>query len=142
MKLKYLALSALLGAALGTAQAALAQSVPTVSTTDITTAGLTNATGMQNAATSTYFANNGETLFVVDGGPTAVTATFKTQATTISQNGYGTTTLSDVAVTIPSSSVVVMGPFPTGRWNNQYGLVGVSFTAVTGVSATAINVPQ
>lgn len=124
------------------ASAALAQSVPTVSTTDITTAGLTNATGMQNAATSTYFANNGETLFVVDGGPTTVTATFKTQATTISQNGYGTTTLSDVAVTIPSSSVVVMGPFPAGRWNNQYGLVGVSFTAVTGVSATAINVPQ
>ncbi|MBY5594104.1 hypothetical protein [Rhizobium leguminosarum] len=134
-------------AVLGVASALLApvanaQTVPTISTTDITTAGLATNAGMQNAATSTYFSNTGETLLVVKGGGTTVTATLKTQATSISQNGYGSATLSDVAVSIPSASVVVMGPFPPARWNNQYGLVGVSMSAVTGVSATAINVPQ
>lgn len=121
---------------------AQAQSVPTVSVTDITTSGLSTGSGMQNGATSNWFANNGETLLLVKGGATAVTATIKTQATSMSQQGYGSTPLSDQAVSIPSSSLVVVGPFPAGRWNNSYGLCGVSLSAVTGVSISAINVPQ
>ena len=129
-------------AMLGAATSAIAQTAPTVSVTDVTPAGRDTSSGMQNAASNNWFANNGETLFVVKGGAVPVTATVKTQATTMSQQGYGSAPLSDQTVSIPAASVVMMGPFPTGRWNNQYGLTGVSITSITGVSITAINVPQ
>ncbi|MVO95081.1 hypothetical protein [Rhizobium leguminosarum] len=133
---------AVLGVALGLGQAAFAQSVPNISTTDITTAGFNTASALQAASPTTYFSNTGDALLVVKGGGTTVSATLKTQATSLYQDGYGSTPLSDVTVSIPSASIVVMGPFPQGRWNNQYGLVTVSFTSVVGVSASAINVPQ
>ncbi|MGO7756816.1 hypothetical protein ACC761_06525 [Rhizobium ruizarguesonis] len=134
-------------AVLGVASALLApvanaQTAPNISTTDITTAGINTASGLQAASPTTYFSNTGDALLVVKGGGTTVSATLKTQATSLYQDGYGSTPLSDVTVSIPSASIVVMGPFPQGRWNNQYGLVTVSFTSVVGVSASAINVPQ
>lgn len=119
-----------------------AQTTPTISTTDVTTSGFNASNALQNAATSMYFQNDGETLLVVKGGASSVTATVKTQATTMSQNGYGSVALTDQTVSVPAGAVVVAGPFPTGRWNNQYGLVGVSMSAVTGVSASTLRVPE
>jgi hypothetical protein len=119
-----------------------AQTAPNVSTTDISTAGYNTSNTLQNASPTIYMSNNGETLLVVKGGAAAVTATLKTQATSISQNGYGSTPLSDVNVSVPAGAVVVVGPFPTGRWNNQYGLLQVSMSSVVGISATGLSVPQ
>lgn len=124
------------------ASAAQAQSTPTISTTDATVAGLNTASALQNAATSTYFSNTGETLLVVKGGGTAVTGTINTVATAINTQSYGPVALTSPSFSVPSGSVVIVGPFQTGRYNNQYGLVGVSFTGVTGVSVSAVNVPQ
>lgn len=119
-----------------------AQTTPNISTTDITTAGLNATTGLQNASGVTYFANNGETLLLVKGGGTTVTATINSVATSVNTQGFGPIVLTSPTVSIPSGSIIVLGPFPPGRYNSQYGLVGVSFTSVTGVSASAINVPQ
>jgi hypothetical protein len=121
--------------------AALAQSA-NISRTDMgpstTSANLT--TGLQNAQTSTFFQNDGETLLAIRGGGTAVTATIKTQKDSLSKEGYGTVALTDQVVSIPSATLIIAGPFPTGRWNTTAGTVGVSMSAVTGVSATALRV--
>ena len=133
-------ITASLGIAL--ASSAQAQSAPNISTTDITTSGLSASTGLQNAVSNTYFVNDGRTLLIVKGGGSAVTGTAVTQAGTISQAGYGTVSLTNQTFSVPSGAVVVVGPFPQGRWNNAYGNVAVSFTSVTGVSATAIRLPR
>lgn len=99
-------------------------------------------TAMQSAVSNTYFTNDGSTLFFVRNPGTAVTATVVTQATTMSQAGYGQVTLSNLVVPIPASGTVAIGPFPQGRWNTQFGTVYVSFTSVVGVSASAISVAQ
>jgi hypothetical protein len=140
MNIKKLLLTA---AFLGVSSPVLAQSVPTISTTDISVSGLNSSSGLQNASTSTYFSNTGETLLVVRGGGTTVTATINSAATSVNTQAYGPIALTSPTVSIPSGSVVVFGPFQPGRYNIAgTNLVGVSFTSVTGVSVTAINVPQ
>lgn len=119
-----------------------AQTAPNVSTTEISTAGINTGLALQNASPNTYFQNDGSTLLAIKGGGSPVTATIITQATSINQQGYGSAPLTDQTVSVPANAVIVVGPFPEGRWNNQYGLVRVSFTSVTGVSASALKVPQ
>lgn len=138
MKSRILLACTALVALSGIAQAQVAN----ISTTDAVVTGVNTGAGMQNAATSMWFANDGETLLVLKGAATAVTATIKTQATQMSQAGYGTVSLTDQTVSVPSSSVVIAGPFPTGRWNTGFGTVAVSMSAISGVSATSVRVPQ
>lgn len=129
-------------AACFTAIEATAQTVPNVNVSDLTTAGYNTGAGMQNATAVSFVANNGETFIVIRSTSAATTATIVTQAKSVSQAGYGTAPLSDQTVSVPANSVVMAGPFPTGRWNNPYGHVAVSLTTTTGVSISAINVPQ
>ncbi|WP_442577863.1 hypothetical protein ACSBOB_20160 [Mesorhizobium sp. ASY16-5R] len=137
-----LATSGLVIAAAAISAVAEAQTAPNVSTTDITTAGLNASTGLQNASGVTYFANNGETLLLLKAGGTALTATINSIATSVNTQAFGPIALTSPSIVVPSGTIAVLGPFPPGRFNNQYGLVGVSMSSITGVSASAINVPQ
>lgn len=124
--------------------ASAAAQVANISTTAASTWASYNLTsGLQNATATTYFSNDGATMLVVKGGSSAVTATVITQAQSMSQAGYGSAPLSNLVVSIPANSTVLIGPFPPARWNTPiYGTVGVSFTSVTGVSATAFSQAQ
>lgn len=98
---------------------------------------------MQNASPTTSFSNDGYTMLVIKTGASAVSATLKTQAQSISQNGYGTTALSDIPLAIPANSVVLAGPFPQARWNTSQGTVNVTITpTVAGVSVSAVSQAQ
>lgn len=119
--------------------AALAQTA-NISTTELTTGGFNTGLLMQDAVSNTYFRNDGYTVLALKGGSSAVTATLVTAATSMSKAGYGAVSLENEVVSIPANATVLVGPFPTARWNSQYGTVHVSLTSVAGVSASAIKV--
>lgn len=114
----------------------------TVSRTDTALSGVQVEQGLQNAAASNYVLNDGKTLYLVKNNnvDAAVDATIKTQATHMSKSGYATIELSDVVVTVPSSSAVVLGPFPTSQFNDSNGLVRINLSSHAKVSNTAIRV--
>lgn len=113
-----------------------------ISSTELSVSGFNTAASMQNASPTMYLSNDGRSILALKGGASAVTATIVTGATSISKPGFGTVTLSDQTVSVPASAVVLIGPFPRGRWNNSDGLVRVSMTSVVGVSATTLKVPE
>jgi hypothetical protein len=121
---------------------AKAQTAPNISTTDAGLSGLNTSAGLQNMPPVAYLKNDGATLLVVKSAATAVTATLVTQAASVQKEGYGSVPLSNQTVSIPANSVVIIGPFPQGRWNNSAGLVQVSMSAVTAISATTLKVPK
>ncbi len=147
MKTQYPTLSRLLlavgiGAALGIVSAAFAQ-VANVSTTAASTfVGLNVTTTAQNASPTTAFSNDGQSMLLIKTGATATSATLVTQATQMSQSGYGLVTLSNQTVFVPANSYMLVGPFPQGRWNTQQGTVIVSFTSVVAVSVSIVSVAQ
>lgn len=119
--------------------------VANISTTlasSFATGGFNLNTGMVSAISNTYFTNDGDTALIIRGGGTPVTATIVTQAGSISQAGYGSVPLSNLVVSIPSATYVMVGPFPQGRWNTQFGTVAVSLTSVSGISLTAVSQAQ
>lgn len=107
---------------------------PSVSSFNITT-------GWQNAQSPTYVPNDGKTVLLLknsSGAPKS--ADIITEKTSVTKEGYGTITLSNERITLPSGSeVIAIGPFPTGRFNNSTGTVRVS-TTITNVSATSMRV--
>lgn len=132
MDIKKIILGAVLLPSLSFAQAA------NISRVDAALTGNNLTTGMVNAVGQSYFQNDGRTRFAVKGGASPVTATLVTQKTSVYREGYGSTLLSNIDVSIPANQYVEMGPFPMSRWNTISGTVQVSFSSVVGVSATAI----
>jgi len=117
----------------------------TISTTDATTSGLNLSTNAQSApATTVYFSNDGNTLlYVRNNSGASVNLTQISQQAAVNVQGYGPVTLASKEVAIPSASHVVLGPFPKGRWNNTvYDTMAVSLSTATGVSMSAVRVPQ
>lgn len=118
-----------------------------ISRTDLTTSGVNLTSSAQNAPGVIYMPNDGRSLLYIDNRSvsTGVTATITTQKTSVTKDGYGTISLSDQVVSIPSSSRVIVGPFPTGRWNSTGGSGGgtvrVSMSTVTPVSTTSLRLP-
>lgn len=134
-------------AALGVAASILAPvanaQVANISTTAASSfTGLNLTTTMQNASPTTAFSNDGDTVLTIKTGATPVTATLVTQATQMSQDGYGNVGLTNQVVSVPANSYVLVGPFPQGRWNTPQGTVLVSLTSVSGVSVSAVSVAQ
>ncbi|WP_322884174.1 hypothetical protein U8C35_06485 [Sinorhizobium medicae] len=116
--------------------------VANVTPTTVAISG-TNVTGLlANASGVMYVPNDGRSLLVLRGGGTAVTATVVTQKTGLFKEGYGNIPLSNETVSVPSASTVLVGPFPAGRFNTNTGVVAISMSSVTGVSATAVKLPQ
>ena len=120
---------------------AMAQSA-NISQTTVGLDGFNLATSAQDAVSPTYFSNDGQTLLYLDnesGG--SLSAEVITQKTSVQKNGYGTITLSNQTVTVPNGNQMLVGPFPTSRWNTTNGTVRVSLSTVSGVSATAVKMP-
>lgn len=118
-----------------------AAQVANVTPTDLTPAGFNTTLNMATAPSPSYIPNDGESLIVARTAAAAVTLTIRTKATTMSQAGYGSVTLTDQVVVIPSGTTFVMGPFPPGRWNDtQFGTIKVDASAP--ISLTTLRVPQ
>ncbi len=95
-------------------------------------AGLSPAYGAADAAGDS-FPNDGRTTFHVKNSGTAA------QTVTVASptpSNYGTT--HNVTVSVPAGGEVVIGPFDKRRFDNRLGRVGVSYSAVTGVTVAAI----
>jgi hypothetical protein len=142
-KLLNIASIAALGVAAWLMAPAVSAQVANVSATAASSfTGLNLTTTMQNASPTTAFSNDGQSMLMVKTGATATSATLVTQATQMSQSGYGLVTLTNQIVFVPANSYILMGPFPQGRWNTQQGTVVVTFSAVTGVSVSIVSVAQ
>jgi hypothetical protein len=112
----------------------------TVSTTDLAVTGFNFTTGAQAASETNYFRNDGKTAMVIhnrQGSP--VTATIVNRVGTVDVPGFGPLSLSDQAVTVPSASVVLIGPFAINRFNSG-GLTRVNLTSSTLISITTLKV--
>jgi len=133
---KLLAVAALAASAGAHAQTA------NVSTTELTVTGFNFTTGAQAASETNYFRNDGKTAAVIhnrQGAP--VTATIVNQVGTVNVPGFGPLSLSDQTVTIPSASVVLIGPFALNRFNSG-GLTRINLTSSTLVSITTLKVAK
>lgn len=108
-----------------------------ISRTEVDSAGITlNA---QDAISPTYFKNDGRTLFYAkNNSGTAAELEFISQKASVYKDGYGAVSLGNQVMSVASGTSVLVGPFPTSRWNTTYGTVKVSST-VTGISVTAVN---
>ncbi|WP_461325117.1 hypothetical protein [Bradyrhizobium diazoefficiens] len=107
--------------------------------------GLTigTSTTMQSAVSQTYFDNDGRTAVIIKNNTGApVTANIISSFLSYFVERLGMVSLSNQAITIPSASTVMFGPFGTERWNNANNTVQVSFTTIAGVSVTAVRLPK
>ncbi len=94
-------------------------------------------------SSSDVFANDGRTILVIhnaNAAPTTVTATAQSTSTTKSQ--YGTVTKADAVQVVEGTSVDIMGPFPTGAFNNSSGQVVIGYSATATVTAAVIRIPN
>lgn len=85
---------------------------------------------------SDTFHNTGRTLLVVknSGATDPVTVTIKSQTTC--NQGFS----HDLTVTVATGATQYIGPFPTARFNDAQDLVTVGYSAVTSISAMALQV--
>lgn len=114
----------------------------TVSKSDVSVSGLNVTANSTNAATSTYFENDGQTLLSIRTGASATTATIVTAQSSTYLSGYGNLSLANQVVSVPANSHVLIGPFPVQRWNTVYQTVGVSLSNVTAVSTSIVRLTQ
>ena len=89
------------------------------------------------AAGGDQFANTGREFIVVKNGDAGTpTVTLATPAT------YGGLAVADVAVTMGATTGEQMiGPFPTGIFNDANGNVQITYTAVTSLTISAFKLP-
>lgn len=102
-------------------------------------------TGLQytSAAASVgdSFANDGRTfLLFTNSNASARTLTIAANAT--DKPGFGTITIPSTVVTIPGSGtnggLIMVGPFPTDRFNDSNGRVNYTIDVVTGLNVAAV----
>jgi hypothetical protein len=104
--------------------------------------GGTNYTSASAAGGGDTFANDGKTFLLFTNG-NASARTLTIAANDATKPGFGTIVTPDTTVTIPGSGtnggLCVVGPFPTGRFNDpSTGRVSLSYDAVTGLTVAAI----
>ncbi len=120
-------------------------SAQNVARTELTNAGLVNfEAGLINAPSTTLtFANDGATYLLVRSAlGSAANVRFVTQANEINVGGFGRVSISDVVVSVPANGRVVLGPFPTTRWNDGAGLVNAVISSTASISVTAVRGAQ
>lgn len=114
----------------------------TVSRSEVVPTGYSLKSGMNNAAATNYYPNDGKTLFVIsNSSSTPVTATAVTQQSSLGREGYSRVSLTDLTIPVPSYTTVIAGPFPTTQWNTPQGTGRVNLSGTAGVSVTAIKLP-
>lgn len=99
-------------------------------------AGL-NPTYDAAAAGGDTFLNDGMTvLHVKNGGGSSINVTIN--SVTACDQGFD----HDIVVAVPNGGERLIGPLPTGRFNDTGGLASVSYSAVTSVTVAAIQAPK
>lgn len=84
------------------------------------------------AAGGDAFDNDGRTLFVAKTTGTAITLTFDS----LVPSNYGTDV--NAVVITPATGTVFIGPFDPARFNDANGRVGVTYSAVTGLTVDVV----
>ncbi len=112
---------------------------------NVARADLVNAAALQfesglvaAPSTTITFANDGGTFLLVRNVSNTLTnLRVVTQATEVNVQGFGRVSLTDTVVPVAAGARLMVGPFPTNRWNDGGGLVTaiVSFTSNISVSA-------
>ena len=97
------------------------------------------------ASTGDKFTNDGNTILLfVNGNASARTLTIAANSTT--QPGFGAITISSTVVTLPGSGtnggIAMVGPFPTGRFNDSNGQVNYTLDNATGMVVSAVKFPN
>lgn len=81
------------------------------------------------------FVNTGkEALLIDNGGGSPITVTF---ATPVTVDGLA---VDDLDIDVPDGEMHLLGPFPTGTYNDGDGKVQISYTDVTSVTVAAIRI--
>jgi hypothetical protein len=105
----------------------------TLTVQDATLAGTTPTYAA--ATVSDTFANDGRTFLHVKVGATATNVTINS-VTPCNQGEDHDIVLSGLA-----NTERIIGPFPTSRFNDTTGMVTVTYSQVTGVTAAVVRVP-
>lgn len=101
----------------------------------ISLTGLTESAGTAATAAGDTVLNNGKTFIeVVDGATTAPTVTIASQVDC--NQGF----THDVVVAVASGGAKLIGPFPTNRFNNQYGQIEITYDDDTSVTTAAFSI--
>jgi hypothetical protein len=77
-------------------------------------------------------------LHVKNGGAGAINVTVAAQVASLSVEGYGTLTRSDVVVSVPAGGERFIGPFPPRAFNDANGRAAITYDAVTSVTLAAL----
>ena len=109
--------------------------------------GINYTTQAAAAGLADAVANDGRTLLlVVNTNAAARTLTVTKQNQAPSVQGYNPITLVDTVVTVPGSGtnggLCVVGPFAQLEYNDPTGLVQLAWSAVAGVTVSAVSVPR
>lgn len=101
----------------------------------IATTGL-NPTYSAAAGGGDAFLNDGATyLHVKNGGGSSINVTVN--SVSACDQGFD----HDLVVAVPNAGERIIGPFPTGRWNDTSGNVNVTYSGVTTVTVAAVKLP-
>ncbi len=94
------------------------------------------------AAGGDQFSNDGRTeLRVKNGGGSPITVTITAQRTTAKKSGMGTLNKANGGGSVAAGAEKTFGPFPVAAFNDTNNKVQVTYSAVTSVTAGAIQMP-
>jgi len=92
--------------------------------------------GATAAASGDYFANDGQTFLIVKNGDASdhtVTAAIQASVDGVTPTG--------AAHNIVAGHTAILGPFPTGIYNDTNGRVQLSYSATTSMTCMAVKCP-
>lgn len=100
---------------------------------DVTTAGLAPSFTAASASGDTFANNERTVLYVKNGGASNVTVTF------VAQKNCNFGFKHDLTVTVPAKGELLIGPLPRDRFNDEQGLVHITYSDVTSVTVAALD---
>jgi hypothetical protein len=100
--------------------------------TTVSRAGIDIAGAAADVAGDSFPNTGHEYLVVKNGSASPITVTLDIKQTVDGQ------TVTDPTVTIAAGASKIIGPFPTGIYNDTNGRVGVTYSAVTTVNVIAL----
>lgn len=98
--------------------------------------------GGSGAGTDEILDNDGKTLlYVKNDNAGSIDVTITSEVTSKIIAGYGSTTFSNVVVSIPAGEERAIGPFPKERFNDANGEVTVSYDEISSVTVAVLRLP-
>jgi hypothetical protein len=109
----------------------------------IVEAGLTHTFESAAGGGDTFPNANGDVMFYIkNGGGGSINVTFTVQQTTVKKPGFGDVTAADLVVAVGAGVDMLIGSFPTLKYNNSSSQVVVSYSGVTSVTVRTIRMPR